>query len=144
MMLLNIAIDFLIGIVPIVGDLADASFRANSKNVRLLEKRLDAVYKPEAQKKRDRDSNLPPATVIEEFSDDDEKLPRHRQDTNLTMPQPARVPTETRGGERSDPGHNGTLKKGGKKQNQNDVVYAHPNDVEAQVGRSSTNKSARR
>src|SRR5436190_23124677 len=36
-MKLNIAIDYLIGLTPIVGDFFDATFKANLKNVALLE-----------------------------------------------------------------------------------------------------------
>jgi hypothetical protein len=39
-MLFNIAVDFGIGLVPFIGDLADALFRANTKNAVLLEKHL--------------------------------------------------------------------------------------------------------
>lgn len=39
-MLLNIIFDFIIGIVPFLGDLADAMFRANTKNAVLLEEHL--------------------------------------------------------------------------------------------------------
>src|SRR2546430_8011004 len=37
-MKLNIAIDYFIGLTPIVGDFFDATFKANLKNVALLEK----------------------------------------------------------------------------------------------------------
>ena len=39
-MYLNVAIDFLIGLVPFLGDFADALFRCNTKNAVLLEKML--------------------------------------------------------------------------------------------------------
>lgn len=89
-MLINVLLDFIVGIVPFIGDLADAAFKANTRNVRVLEKRLDEVYKPnglrtkdaEAQKKVKEDYRksgmtyepeyeAPPATVIEDFSDDE-------------------------------------------------------------------------
>jgi Domain of unknown function (DUF4112) len=35
-MMLNLAIDAAIGIVPLVGDVADVMFKANEKNLRLL------------------------------------------------------------------------------------------------------------
>lgn len=45
-MALNIFIDFFIGLLPFVGDLADALYKANSKNALLLEKALqDSRYK---------------------------------------------------------------------------------------------------
>jgi len=37
-MLANLAIDFLVGSVPVLGDLFDAGFKANLKNVELLER----------------------------------------------------------------------------------------------------------
>jgi len=45
MMLTNLAIDFGLGVVPVLGDLADAHFKCNSRNVRLLEKLLDRRHK---------------------------------------------------------------------------------------------------
>lgn len=38
-MLLNLAIDMVVGVVPIVGDIADIAFQANRKNLALLEAR---------------------------------------------------------------------------------------------------------
>ncbi len=42
-MALNVVIDFTAGSVPIIGDLFDAVFKANLKNVALLEKHLDGA-----------------------------------------------------------------------------------------------------
>lgn len=89
-MLINVAIDFVIGIVPFIGDIADAAFKANTRNVRVLEKRLDEVYKPKGLQTKDREMKKKlkeerrksglrydaeyedqPATVVEEFSDDE-------------------------------------------------------------------------
>lgn len=36
-MLMNIALDFVLGSVPVVGDIADVAFRKNARNVALLE-----------------------------------------------------------------------------------------------------------
>ncbi|KAF2453672.1 hypothetical protein BDY21DRAFT_388046 [Lineolata rhizophorae] len=98
-MLFNVAVDFFVGIIPIIGDLADAAFRANTKNVRLLEKRLDKKYKP----KRKTSEDMPPATVYEEFSegDGDEEtmvLPQYHSRNEPRRPDPARSPEERRGG----------------------------------------------
>ncbi|RCS40467.1 DUF4112 domain-containing protein [Bremerella cremea] len=41
----NVLIDFVIGLVPLVGDLADIGFRANRRNMKLLEKELDKIEK---------------------------------------------------------------------------------------------------
>ncbi|KAF2156689.1 hypothetical protein K461DRAFT_272756 [Myriangium duriaei CBS 260.36] len=91
-MLINVLIDFVIGIVPFIGDLADAAFKANTRNVRVLEKRLDEVYKPKGLKAKDKEEQrrvrderrrsgmhydavyeAPPATVLEDFSDEEEE-----------------------------------------------------------------------
>lgn len=39
-MKMNIAIDFAIGLVPFIGDIADAMYKCNTRNVVLLEKEL--------------------------------------------------------------------------------------------------------
>jgi hypothetical protein len=39
-MLGNVGIDFVVGVVPLVGDLFDFVFKANRKNMRLLEAHL--------------------------------------------------------------------------------------------------------
>ena len=41
-MMLNIAVDFTIGLVPFLGDVADAFFRCNTRNAALLYKHLEA------------------------------------------------------------------------------------------------------
>jgi hypothetical protein len=77
MMAMNLVIDFLVGLIPFVGDLADAAMRANSRNVRLLEKHLDKKYKPkrieelEDEEERRTGHRPRPATVYEEFSDEE-------------------------------------------------------------------------
>lgn len=85
-MLINIAFDFIIGFIPLLGDIMDAMYKANSKNVRLLEQRLDEIYKPKLDKeskKRHRRSMLdaytPAGTVLEEFSDNEGDLQRLAQ-----------------------------------------------------------------
>jgi hypothetical protein len=42
-MLLNLAIDAGVGIVPVLGDIADVAFKANDKNFRLLAERRDTT-----------------------------------------------------------------------------------------------------
>lgn len=90
-MLLNIAIDFIVGLVPFIGDIADAAFKANTKNVRLLERVLDKRYKPRGAKderdfagvdkstrRQNRKSGIfhprdpPPATAFEDFDSEAE------------------------------------------------------------------------
>jgi len=78
-----IATDALIGMVPFVGDLLDASIKSNARNCRLLEEFLDQEYKPKhmaeeedrmTTEKQRRDPNYrppAPATVYEDFSDEE-------------------------------------------------------------------------
>jgi hypothetical protein len=65
-MLINVAIDFLIGLIPFLGDIADAYFKANTKNCRLLEEHLDSLYKPDHLKAvKDRSGRRnPPAMFV--------------------------------------------------------------------------------
>jgi hypothetical protein len=48
-MLLHLAIDMFVGIIPIVGDVADFFYKANEKNLKLLEERLGEP-KPDAMR----------------------------------------------------------------------------------------------
>lgn len=93
MMLFNLAIDFLVGLIPFVGDLADAALKCNSKNVRLFEEHLDKVYKPKAlveeDKKRGRKPR--PATIYEDFSDEEEERRNTFDDHHDQVPQPSRT-----------------------------------------------------
>ncbi|KND92601.1 putative membrane protein [Tolypocladium ophioglossoides CBS 100239] len=49
-MLFNIAFDFAVGLVPFVGDLADAMFKANTRNALILEQHLREKGKKELRK----------------------------------------------------------------------------------------------
>ncbi len=108
MMLFNVAFDFLIGLVPFIGDLADAAVKANGKNVRLLEVHLDKLYKP--KELVDRDSQLPterrprPASVYVDFDDevDERRNTFEDEHRDVRHPQPSynggRVRDEEMGG----------------------------------------------
>jgi len=98
-MIMNIAIDFMIGLVPFLGDIADTLFRCNTKNAVALEKMLNARVK--ASEKRagalsDRvhevrsEEALPPA-----YAD----LGRHNADgTYPDVQRPAKTKSSTRNG----------------------------------------------
>ncbi|KAF2688346.1 hypothetical protein K458DRAFT_427951 [Lentithecium fluviatile CBS 122367] len=76
-MVINMVLDFLVGLIPFVGDLVDAAVKCNGKNVRILEEHLDEKYKP--KKLVDADAKLPkekrprPASVYVDFSDEDDE-----------------------------------------------------------------------
>ncbi|KAK4546262.1 hypothetical protein LTR36_001939 [Oleoguttula mirabilis] len=121
-MLINIALDFAVGLVPILGDLADAVFKCNTKNLRLLERYLDDKHKPSAARRDERDlptagvdrekrrknrqsgiyhpADPPPATAFEDFSDEeDERRQFVREQAAadpVRRPAPARAPEERR------------------------------------------------
>jgi len=94
MMLVNTAIDFLVGLVPFVGDLADAAVKANGKNVRLLEKHLDKVYKPkeltEKESRMPRESRPRPASVYIDFDDEMDDRRNDFADEHDDVHRPAR------------------------------------------------------
>lgn len=119
-MLINIALDFAVGLVPFIGDLADAAFKCNTKNLRLLEVTLDKKYRPDRQRRDDREyagvdkerrrqnrksgiyapQDPPPATVFEDFSDEDEDRRRdmdRQASRRVQEPRPTRAP-ESRSG----------------------------------------------
>lgn len=93
MMMMNIAFDFVIGLVPFVGDLADALYKCNTRNAILLEKHLrekGARALAGKQQQRPVDPSLP-----EELAKYDEDNEAHG---GPSRPPPARVPRENRSG----------------------------------------------
>ena len=122
-MILNILVDFAVGLIPFIGDLADAAFKCNTKNLRLLECHLDKKYKPSGRDERDlvgvdrekrrknRASGIfdardpPPATAFDDSPDEDEarQVPSERNDGNGRGPrEPERVRTNNGTGSRND------------------------------------------
>ena len=106
LMMMHLAIDFAVGLVPFLGDLVDAAYKANTKNLRVLERRLDAVYKPKPQ--QERDETLPPgrrprpATVYEDFTETDleglRNPPPYSTEQNMPAePQPSFQPERKSG-----------------------------------------------
>ena len=118
-MLINIIADFLVGLVPFLGDLADAAFKCNTRNLRLLEVTLDKKYKPTGRDERDlvgvdrekrrknrasglfRRDDPPPATVFEDFSDGEMREMQESGNAPVTQPPPAY--DGTRGDSTRDP-----------------------------------------
>lgn len=108
-MLIYILADFLVGLVPFLGDLADAAFKCNTRNLRLLEVTLDKKYKPTAIARDERDNvgvdkekrrknrasgifhrnDPPPATVFEDFSDDEYREMQENGTVPVSQPAPA-------------------------------------------------------
>ncbi|KAH7138837.1 hypothetical protein B0J11DRAFT_26324 [Dendryphion nanum] len=95
MMVVNLIIDFAVGLVPFVGDLADAALKCNCKNVRLFEQHLDKVYKPKeliAKEANMEPSRRPrPATVYEDFSDEEDERRNTFDDEHDNVRHPTRA-----------------------------------------------------
>jgi hypothetical protein len=113
-MYFNIILDFGIGLVPFLGDIADAVFRANTRNAVVLEKYLRrkgaAALKAQGQALPAIDPSDPDEydrQMIEEHGPPPQYTAgtQPRQDTiqqsgqiQVTQPPQARVPAEKRGG----------------------------------------------
>lgn len=146
LMVFNIIVDFFVGLIPFVGDLADAALKCNSKNVRALEERLDEIYKPKELKERDRRSFHPPApaTVYEEFSDEERDLSPERRGGDITPPQAARVPEARRGEPAPQMSSQGRgLFSGGRRERQQDEEMGYGRDDRRHDSRRE-NRSGRR
>jgi Domain of unknown function (DUF4112) len=52
-MLGNVGVDFVVGTVPVVGDLVDIGWRANRRNLQLLYRELGITHKTGKQKRRE-------------------------------------------------------------------------------------------
>ncbi|KAI9678650.1 MAG: hypothetical protein M1817_005707 [Caeruleum heppii] len=89
-MLLNTALDFFVGLIPFIGDIADAVVRCNTMNAKALEdylrKKGAANLKAQGQPMAALDPSLP-----EEFdrdSDEDTAPPRYQAAPAMTAPRP--------------------------------------------------------
>lgn len=117
-MLINILIDFAVGLVPFIGDLADAAWKCNTKNLRLLETHLDKKHRPrnlapderdlagmdKAKRASNRKSGIyhprdpPPATVFDDSDEEDERRRYEDEGRRVQEPRPTRAPEDRRAG----------------------------------------------
>jgi len=152
LMMINILVDFLVGLIPFVGDLVDAALKANSRNVRVLEEALDKAYKPKELVEQEREQSSKtwhpaPATVYEDLSDEDEERRGYSPERNdrrgdITPPQPARIPTVTKG--EAAPPMSSSGRGWGRRERQPDVEMGiDRNHDSRQPGRSGTRDSRR-
>ena len=81
----NILLDFLVGLIPFVGDVADAMFRANTRNAIVLEMYLKKKYKARNEPGRPR-----------RRTDDVEMMQPSRHDTLDGPPEYSSQPPERR------------------------------------------------
>lgn len=121
-MILNIVFDFVIGLVPFIGDLADALYKCNTRNAVLLENHLrekgrKAIKKRVRNERSARQEQRPvDPSLPEEFdryedgilpdppgyteNPQSEAIPQNRQDTTSgpAIPQPARTASSNQSG----------------------------------------------
>lgn len=122
-MILNVIIDFVIGLVPFVGDLADAVYKCNSRNAVLLEGHLRKKgIRALKDQRRNQDPNLD-MSLPEEFDKYENAARSSREGQEVgtvdnetpARPQPAKQPQRGRS-HRSQRGW-----FGGSKQREDDV-----------------------
>lgn len=80
-MVFNIIVDFVIGLVPFIGDLADAAFRCNSRNALLLEQHLR-----EKGQENIRRNGLPIPSVDPSSPEEFDRIQREAQEYDTTKP----------------------------------------------------------
>jgi hypothetical protein len=95
-MQMNIVIDFVIGLIPFIGDIADAAYKCNTKNVVMLESELRERGKQRL--KGTPQANLADPSLPDEFDYQNEE---HLVQEN--GPPPRYTPTR---GDRRDRGRN--------------------------------------
>jgi hypothetical protein len=99
-MFLNMILDFAVGLVPFIGDVADALFRCNTKNAILLEKYLTEKYGGGTGQRKSR-----------RRTDDVEMIPPRRNETLDAPPDYlSDTPQRTRTGEPRRPDRAATNK----------------------------------
>lgn len=86
-MMINIILDFVIGLVPFLGDVADAAFKANSRNAMLLESHLR-----EKGQKALRQSGLPVPAVDPSSPEEFDRL-QNNSGHGDRSPLPSRQPS---------------------------------------------------
>ena len=98
----NIVLDFFLGLVPVLGDIADAFFRANTKNAALLRKVLEARAAENLKAGRIASgsrTNTPPRPSRTEYvpearHDNMGPPPQYETANNVARPEPAKVNKE--------------------------------------------------
>lgn len=99
-MLMNVVIDFVIGLVPFVGDIADAVYKCNSRNAVILEghlrkKGMQAIKDQKRQQEPNLDMSLPEEFDRYEHAGDTQESGTVTNATPAT-PEPAKQPQRGR------------------------------------------------
>ena len=96
-MIFNVAVDFIVGLVPFIGDLADAAFRCNTKNAALLEEYLMKKHGPENMSMKEKRQSR-----LEDFDSDNTQAfgdtEKGHSPARPARPEPAAQSTRGNGG----------------------------------------------
>jgi len=84
-MMFNVIIDFLIGLVPFLGDLVDIAFKANTRNAIIVENFLRERGAENLRKQGNRGTQQPDPSLVESF----DRGERHEVVSGRTPAQPA-------------------------------------------------------
>jgi hypothetical protein len=104
-MIMNILFDFVIGLVPFVGDIADAAYKCNTRNAIILEKYLRSKGAKEASNRgRRHDADIDPSLPDEFDRYDSEVIEHHTRDEPArtksarepAQPAAAKLPTKSK------------------------------------------------
>ncbi|KAI9766357.1 MAG: hypothetical protein M1840_006621 [Geoglossum simile] len=102
-MILNVILDFVVGLIPFLGDLADAVYKCNTRNAILLEEFLRK--RGQLAIKREGTQHVADPSLPETYDMDEEEVTPPPYDSargararEPARPAEARVPRETRGG----------------------------------------------
>jgi len=99
-MMLNIILDFAVGLVPFLGDVADAAFRANTRNAALLESHLR-----EQGKKNLRKSGAPIPDIDPSDPHEWDRMQEQGTPEQMVSSPPSRNPTMNPSGPGTRNGH---------------------------------------
>ncbi|KAH6604032.1 hypothetical protein Trco_007478 [Trichoderma cornu-damae] len=89
-MLINIVLDFAVGLVPFLGDLADAVFRANTRNAALLEEHLRQKGKKELRRSGQPIPAVDPSSAEEYDRSQREDPPEYQSNAPSSRESPSR------------------------------------------------------
>lgn len=106
-MMINVIIDFVIGLVPFIGDLADAVYKCNTRNAVILEKHLRQRGAKALKNQKNHQGPNVDASLAEEFDRHENsasggQASQEGQEygtvdtSNPTKPQPAKHPQRNR------------------------------------------------
>jgi len=87
-MLFNVVFDFVIGLVPLIGDLADVAYRANTRNAIVLE---DYLRRRGQEALRRSGQPQPPDPSLADVDVDDETSPERGAVSHPSLARPPRV-----------------------------------------------------